>query len=412
MINHFYSDGTDVGHWRRGPLGPYLDGVAGCFSNQGYAIETGRAKIRLLADLSRWLERKKIGATDLTEEQLRRFGDLRERQHRLRRGDRHTVKQLLCYLREIEVIRPPRGLIKKGLLDRTIDDFARFLTEQRGLTQATLDNYLPDARSFLEARFGTEKIRLDRLRVEDVTGFLARPRSDWSSKRCQLAASGLRSFLGFLTQEGKVRTNLAAAVPTVAAWRLADLPQFLEPGQVEKLLRACPRNTRVGRRDLAVLLLLARLGLRSGEVVHLSLEDIDWDAGEILVRGKSAREDRLPLPPEVGEALARYLKRDRPRCRCRRVFLRLRAPREGFSSSVAICNIFRRALARAQLKPESKGAHLLRRSLATTMLRRGASLTQIGQVLRHQLAQTTEIYAKVDLAALRGLAQPWPGGVR
>jgi len=412
MINQFYSGDTDVSHLRRGPLGPYLDGVAGGLSNQGYAIQTGQAKIRFLSDLSRWLERKKIKATDLTEEQLLRFVDLRERQRRLRRGDRQTVKQLLCHLREIEVIRQPRRLVKKGLLDRTIDDFARFLTEQRGLTQATLDNYLPVARGFLETRFGTGKIRLDRLRVEDVTGFLSRHRSNGSSMGCQLAASGLRSFLGFLTQEGKVRTNLAAAVPTIAAWRLAVLPEFLEPGQVEKLLRACPRNTRAGRRDLAVLLLLARLGLRAGEVVHLNLEDIDWEAGEILVRGKSAREDRLPLPPEVGEALACYLKRDRSLCRCRRVFLRLSAPCQGFSSSVAICDIFRRALARAHLEPENKGAHLLRRSLATTMLRRGASLTQIGQILRHELAQTTEIYAKVDLAALRGLAQPWPGGVR
>jgi site-specific recombinase XerD len=412
MINHFYSGGWDVAHLRRGPLGPYLDGVAGGLFNQGYAIQTGRAKIRFLSDLSRWLERRKIRSTDVTEEQLGRFGDLRERQHRLRRGDRQTLKQLLGYLREIEVIRQPRRLVKKGLLDRTLEDFTRFLTEQRGLTQATLDNYLPVARSFLETRFGTGRIHLDRLRVADVTGFVARHGSHWSSKRCQLVASGLRSFLGFLTQEGTVTTNLAAAVPTIAAWRLTGLPQFLEPGQVEKLLRACPRHTGAGRRDLAVLLLLARLGLRAGEVVHLNLEDIDWEAGEIFVRGKSARQDRLPLSSEVGEALARYLKRDRPRCGCRRVFLRLRAPHQGFSSSVAICDIFRRALARARLDPENKGAHLLRRSLATTMLRRGASLTQIGQVLRHQLAQTTEIYAKVDLAALRGLAQPWPGGVR
>jgi site-specific recombinase XerD len=168
----------------------------------------------------------------------------------------------------------------------------------------------------------------------------------------------------------------------------------------------------MGRRDYAVLLLLARLGLRAGEIVQLSLDAINWAAGEILIRGKSAREERLPLPPEVGQALAEYLKRDRPVCACRRVFIRMRAPHQGFSKSAAICFIFRRALARANLHPPEQGPHLLRRSLATRMLRGGASLTEIGEVLRHQHTQTTEIYAKVDLVPLRALAQPWPGGVR
>jgi site-specific recombinase XerD len=166
------------------------------------------------------------------------------------------------------------------------------------------------------------------------------------------------------------------------------------------------------RRDYAVLLLLARLGLRAGEVVHLTLENINWEAGEILIRGKSAREDRLPLPPDVGRALAAYLKRDRPACSCRRVFIRMKAPRRGFASSAAVCTLVRRALARADLHPSQKGVHWLRRSLVTKMLRRGVSLAQIGEVLRHQLAQTTEIYAKVDLVALRALAQPWPGGAQ
>jgi site-specific recombinase XerD len=297
-------------------------------------------------------------------------------------------------------------------IDRLTRAYAQFLTHQRGLSQATVDNYLPIAQRFLETRFGAGKVCLHKLRVTDVTDFIVRDSSTTCPRQAQLSASTLRSFLGFLTQEGKISANLAASVPTVANWSLSVLPQFLEPAQVEKLLRSCNRKTRSGRRDYAVLLLLARLGLRAGEVVHLSLENINWAAGEVLIRGKSAREDRLPLLPEVGRALAAYLKRDRPACSCRRVFIRMKAPRQGFSSSVAICDIFRRALARSDLHPQHKGTHLLRRSLATRMLRRGASLTQIGEVLRHQLAQTTEIYAKVDLVALRALAQPWPGGVR
>ena len=159
-----------------------------------------------------------------------------------------------------------------------------------------------------------------------------------------------------------------------------------------------------------ILLLLARLGLRAGDVVHMTLDDIDWGAGELIVRGKSDRQDILPLPQDVGEALARYLSHGRPRCSSRRVFIRIKAPHKGFSSSVAICDIVRRALIRANLNPAFKGSHLLRHSLATQMLRGGASLAEVGEILRHQRMDTTQIYAKVDLAALRALAQPWPGG--
>ena len=325
---------------------------------------------------------------------------------------RVSIIQLIHYLRGVGAIPVTSVALSDNPADRIIGDYACFLADQRGLSQVTVANYVPIARYFLEARFGVGKLSLNKLGVSDITAFIVHSSSTCSLKRVQLNASALRSFLGFLTQEGKVATNLAASVPTVSNWRLAELPQFLEPVQVEKLLRSCNPKTQTGRRDYAVLLLLARLGLRAGEIVHLALESINWEAGEISIRGKSAREDRLPLPPDVGRALAAYLKQDRPACSCRRVFIRMKAPRQGFSSSVAVCDIVRRALTRADLHPQQKGAHLLRRSLATKMLRRGVSLAQIGEVLRHQLAQTTEIYAKVDLVALRALAQPWPGGVQ
>jgi site-specific recombinase XerD len=204
--------------------------------------------------------------------------------------------------------------------------------------------------------------------------------------------------------------DLAASVPSVANWRLSDLPKFLEPEQVERLLKACNRATSEGRRDYAVLLLLARLGLRAGEVVHMELDHLDWENGELMVRGKSVRQDRLPIPKDVGEALAAYIGDGRPRCSSRSVFLRLKAPQQGFTSSVAICDIVRRALERAGLHPERKGSHLLRHSLAVTMLRGGASLAEIGEILRHELPSTTEIYTKVDVATLGALALPWQGG--
>jgi site-specific recombinase XerD len=204
--------------------------------------------------------------------------------------------------------------------------------------------------------------------------------------------------------------DLAGSVPAVSNWRLSGLPKYLEPKQVEHLLNSCNQRSPIGRRDYVIVLLLARLGLRAGEVVHLVLDDIDWQVGELTVRGKSAQHTRLPIPQDVGEALANYVRQDRPSCSSRRVFLRMKAPRQGFATSVAVCDVVRRALKRAGLNPAFKGAHLLRHSLATHMLRKGSSLAEIGEVLRHQLPHTTEIYAKVDLAALRGLAKPWKGG--
>ena len=230
-----------------------------------------------------------------------------------------------------------------------------------------------------------------------------------SLRRAQLITTALRSFFRFLYERGEIPTDLAASVLTVANWRLSDLPKFLEPEHVECLLGSCNRSAPTGRRDYAVLLLLARLGLRAGEVVHMTLDDIDWENGEITVRGKSLRHDRLPIPKDVGEALAGYLCH-RPRCSSRKVFLRIKAPRQGFVASSAIGDIVRRALVRAGLHPARKGCHLLRHTLAIKMLRGGASLAEIGEILRNELPRTTEIYTKVDVAALRALALPLKGG--
>ena len=412
MINKFYSPGIPLDHLRQGPLGLHIDGFASQLFDQGYTTDMGRQKIRLVADLSAWFGRRRLSIKDLNEAHIGEYLERRKKQFLLHRGDRRTLVQLLHHLRQEAIIPNSHEVFCNTPMNRIARDYAQFLSQQRGLSQVTIDNYLPITRRFLETRFPGGKVCLGKLCVGDVTDFIVRDSSAFCPRRVQLTTSALRSFLGFLLHAGKIKVNLAASVPTVANWRLGELPQFLEPEQVDKLLSSCNQNSRSGRRDYAVLLLLARLGLRAGEVVHLSLENINWTAGELLIRGKSAREDRLPLLPEVGRALAEYLKRDRPACACRRVFIRMRAPRQGFLGSSAICDILRRALARAHLHPPHKGAHLLRRSLATTMLRRGASLTQIGEVLRHQLAQTTEIYAKVDVAALRALAQPWPGGAR
>lgn len=412
MIHQFEFNPTALDRFRCGPLTPYVDPLARLFSGQGYSHQVAMQKLRLTALLSRWLQQDQIGLKELDECRIGEFLTVQQKALRRQRQVRHTLAQLLRELRRLGVIPNPQPVQRGSATDMLLQDYGRFLAQERGLNQVTLDNYLPVARRFLAKAFGTRPIQLDQLGGQDINRFILRERSTFSPKRVQLTTSALRSFLGFLYLRSQLPVPLALSVPTVATWRLSELPQFLEPQQVSRLLESCDRSRACGRRDYAALLLLARLGLRAGEVVHLCLEDINWDGGEVLIRGKSSREDRLPLPPDVGRALAVYLQKDRPSCSCRRVFIRMKAPHVGFSTSVAVCDIVRRALRRAHLEPERKGAHLLRHSLATRMLRGGASLTQIGQILRHQLPQTTEIYAKVDLTALRALAQPWPGGAR
>ena len=225
--------------------------------------------------------------------------------------------------------------------------------------------------------------------------------------------STLRQFMRYLHYRGYIRTDLAASVPTIRRWRLASLPEYLLPSQVQKVLNACDRRSAIGRRDYAILLMLARLGLRANEIATLTLDDVDWRAGQLTVQAKGRQRAQLPLPHEVGSAVADYLQNGRPRSDSRRLFLRDLAPHAGFASSCGISMIATAAVKRAGIQGVAhKGSHLFRHSLATALLRAGASLTEIGQVLRHQDHDTTRIYAKVDIDSLRMLSLRWPGGVR
>ena len=231
-------------------------------------------------------------------------------------------------------------------------------------------------------------------------------------KRAKLLTSALRSFLRYVRYRGAGTRDLAAAVPTVANWSMPAIPRAIGADHVRQLLASFDQRMAMGRRDYAIVLLLARLGLRSGEVAQLELDDLDWEAGQLSVRGKRGHRTVLPLPVDVGAAIAAYLRHGRPPSTSRRVFLRSKAPIRGFLSQCAVGSIVRHALHRAGIQAPTTGAHQFRHGLATEMLRRGASLTEIGEILRHRHLQTTTIYAKVDLTALRTLALPWPGGVR
>jgi site-specific recombinase XerD len=276
------------------------------------------------------------------------------------------------------------------------------------LVTATVVNYIPFARRFLIERFQQGPVLIRDLKAADISSFVLRHAPTMGCRRAQLMTTAFRSFFRFLFQNGELQADLAGSVPTVADWRLSAVPKHLRPEEVRRVLGGCDRNTSTGRRDYAVLLLLARLGLRAGEVVSLQLDDIDWRAGEILIRGKGLLHDRMPLPHDVGKALTSYLRMDRPRCQTRHVFVCMKAPRCGFAGPSTVSTIVRRALDRAGLHPAVKGAHLLRHSLARTMLHAGASMGEIGEVLRHRVPSTTEIYAKLDFDALRSLAHRWP----
>jgi len=408
MIERLFPDQRIRQHLCSGPLASYLDGFATVLTTLGYAKSMVKEKLRRVADLSRWLQRRELAVTALDEQRVEQFLTDRRR-HPTGRGGPQACRRFLSYLRQLGCIPPPREAIDDSPLQRIEHDFAHFLASERGLKPTTVINYVPTIHRFLEERYGAGALRFDELSYRDVHHFLLRRAPNVSRGRAKLIVTALRSFFGFLHQRGDITTNLAGAIPAAANWRLTGLPRSLTPEQVENLLASCDLHTPLGLRDYAILLLLARLGLRAGELVALTLDDLDWETGTLLVHGKGERQEHLPLPQDVGKALENYLCHARPQCSSRRVFIRCHAPLCGFSSSAAIDDVVRRALARTGLDPAFKGAHLLRHSLATRMLRNGASLAEIGEILRHRHPETTQIYAKVDLSALRALAPPWPG---
>jgi integrase/recombinase XerD len=412
MIKPFRLHPKNLRPLEAGALAPHLASFAALLAHKRYCFVTGWNKLRLVAALSNWMIQTKLRLKDLNEQRVAKFLGWRWRRVVYRSGDKCTFALLLQHLRQLDVIPPqtPPPLTPVDVIERA---YGQYLRQERSFMSGSVGQYLTVARRFLWHRFRDGKIRLKELRTKDVSDFVLKDSGIRGRRSAQLMTSVLRSFLNYLFQESKTATNLATAIPATAGGRLSELPRYLEAAEVEKLLRSCDRRQKVGRRDYAVLVLLARLGLRASEVANLGLDDIDWATGELVVRGKGNRVDRMPLLQEVGKALADYLKRGRPHCLTRRVFVHCKAPYVGFSSPPnAVSGIVNRALARAGLNPPNHGAHLLRHSLATNLLRSGASLTQIGQVLRHQQTQTTEIYAKVDVNALRALAQPWPGGAQ
>jgi len=411
MVHHFFHDSRTIRRLHEGSLGEHIDALATQFQEQGYARGSAQLQLRIIAELSRWLQRQGRTATDLTPSGVQAYLRYRQRQGLPFHSAAAACQKCLRLLRDHGLVapeRPPRLSARQ----RVEQAFARYLAQERGLASATLANYMPVVRQFLQERFRGGRLRLAALRAGDVTRFVQRHAHDHSPGHSKVLLTALRAFLRYLCHCGATATDLAPCVPSVPTWMYATLPKGLRPDPVEQVLAACDRQSPRGRRDYAILLLLARLGLRAGEVAALRLEDIDWVAGHLTLRGKGGRWSQFPLPADVGAALAAYLRQDRPRCASRQVFIRQYAPRVGFANWLAISALVRRTLARAGIAAPRSGAHVFRHSLASAMLRVGASLAEIGELLRHRSPQTTRLYAKVDLGALRGLACPWPGGAR
>ncbi len=410
MLEQFFHDRKAVKRLREGPVGPHLDSYAATLADLGYTASTGRDYLGMLSELGQWLARHDVCIKEVDEQVADAFIDERRREGRLRRGQARTIHCFMNHLRDKGVVPPVEVDETEAPMDLLEKQYERYLRLERGLTRATVINYLPIVRRLLVDRFGGEELRLRELEPSDISDFILRHAHSMSPGRAKLMVTAFRSFFRFLLNRGEIEVDLGACVPTVARWRLSTVPKYLTTKELQRVLSACSQGTSTGRRDYAVLLLLARLGFRAGEIVALSLDDIDWRAGEITVRGKGLVHDRMPLPADVGGALAAYLHQDRPRCSSRRAFVRMKAPRRGFAHSSTVSRLVRRAVQRAGLHPPTMGAHLLRHSLATGMLRRGGSLAEIGEVLRHRARNTTEIYAKVDFEGLRSLALPWPVG--
>jgi site-specific recombinase XerD len=390
----------------RGPLGEFAQGFADVLEGRGYTSGSISQQLYLISELSRWLDSERLGVEGLTELEAERF--LATRRARGVRAFRSlaALEPLLRYLRGLGVA--PVVVVQTSVtaLEELLERYRRYLLLERALTPESAGLYVRSVRPFVERFQVADGLELDRMTAADVSTFVLDEAHRLPGTSIRTVATALRSLLGFLHVVGLLDRSLSGAVPGVGAWRGASLPRPLESDQLQRLFSEFDRSTAVGRRDFAIVLLMGRLALRCGEVARLTLEDIDWRAGEMLVYGKGRRDDRLPVPADVGAAVAAYVRHDRPRgAPVRAVFVTLLAPHRSMGSG-AVSHVVFRAARRAGLGPVS--AHRLRHTAATELLRAGASLPEIAQVLRHRALISTAIYAKVDERSLRPLARPWP----
>jgi site-specific recombinase XerD len=389
----------------RGPLEPHIVGFAEGLLRQGYSQSSASQHVCFIAHLDRWMQAEGVGLDGLSGSVIERYLAQRRAAGYVEYRSVKALRPLREYLAPLGVL-PIRQEVPPDPVEEMLGRYRAWLLVERGVTPATARGYVDCVRPFVATRACGDALEFSSVTAADVTAFVLASCQGRAVGSAKLIVCALRSLLGWLHLTGTVPVSLTAAVPAVAGWRLAGLPKSLEPGQLRRLLDSCDRRTLTGRRDYAILLLLARLGLRAGEVARLGLDDIDWRRGEIAVLGKGNRAERLPLPSEVGAAVAGYLRRGRPdTAQGRSVFVRVHAPHRALTTGGVTMVVFD-AAQRAGLP--KMHAHWLRHTAATAMLQAGSPLAEVGQVLRHRSALTTAIYAKVDRDALAVLARPWP----
>jgi integrase/recombinase XerD len=387
-----------------GPLGPHAEGFRTELARQGYASSSAVNQLKLVGHLSRWMTMEGLSAPELVPAEIKRYVEARRAARYRHNLSEQGLRPLLEYLRELGVLAEPAPPGPASPHERLLEDYVSYLRAERSLAAGTVRYYLRFARLFISSV--SDETGLGAITTGDVSRFVVEQCGRRSVGSARTLVMALRSLLRFLHVTGLSATPLAGAVPAVAPWRERSLPQELSPAAVARLLGSCDQRTATGRRDYAILIVLVRLGLRAGEAAALQLDDIDWRRGDLVVRGKGDRREQLPLPVDVGEALAAYLRRGRPRCHDRHLFMRVKAPTAGLTGD-GVSKVVHAACRRAGLPVA--GAHRLRRTTACATLRCGGSLAEVGEVLRQRSAFTQALYAKVDRAALERVARPWPG---
>jgi site-specific recombinase XerD len=397
---------------KNGSHGPLIERYAARLVEEGFCPQVVLRCLSLVGGLLSWIARRRSRLTDLDELMVDRYLRNRARKRSIALSDRPALRRFLLVLRDAGTIapaEPPRVAPQNQIFAA----FGDYLERERGSAPRTITEHLPKIRRFLSEVCPAGADDLGSISQADVVHYVERHARDWSPKSGKKMCSSLRAFLRYLHHKGLNPVSLAGCVPSIREWKLASLPTYLSAEQVQNVLDGCDRTSGAGRRDYAILMMLAKLGLRADEVATLALDDIDWRSGVMCIRAKGRQRARMPIPADVGAAIVDYLRDGRPKASCRRLFLRTRAPRIGFSSSDVISKIAKTALARVGVRGFARqGAHLFRHSLATELLRSGATLSEIGQLLRHKNHDTTRIYAKVDIDTLRTLSLPWPGGAQ
>jgi site-specific recombinase XerD len=407
MLEHFFRKRKRIQAIRGGPHGVLLEGFAEELRQTGYIEKAARARIRAAEHLLQWTEREGIPITDVTEELLKPFRQHLERcqcpgfgpvRLDLFRGDR----LFLDHLRSTGLLTTSSEPHQDPPL---LVAFRQWMRQERGTGDSTLYQYSLRIQALL-AHLGDDPRRFDAQNLRQFVLETHRHEGWGVAKKCTTA---LRMFLRFLVAEGQCATGLDEAIPVLARWRCSSLPRYLLPEDVERVIALCNPSTPAGRRNRAILLLLARMGLRAGDIVKLRFGDIDWREASVRVSGKGRRETQLPLTQEVGDALVAYLKAGSLRNDTEMLFLCARAPYRVLRSHTTVSSIVARAMRRAGISCPVRGAaHMFRHAAATAMLRHGVSLQEIAKVLRHRSVETTQIYAKVDVTALQRITQPWP----